>query len=70
MERLPKDALVYYEDACFYNSSLSKLIHSTLADRIHIYSLNEDELQTHLGRELDLLNAFQIKEALLEDIQK
>jgi ADP-dependent phosphofructokinase/glucokinase len=69
MEKLPKDALVYYEDACFVNSSLSKLIHSTLVDRINIYSLNEDELQNYLGRKLDLLNAFQIKEAL-EDIQK
>ncbi len=69
MEKLPKDALVYYEDACFYDPSISKLIHSTLADRIHIYSLNEDELQTYLDRKVDLLNAFQIKEAL-EDIQK
>jgi ADP-dependent phosphofructokinase/glucokinase len=68
MEKLPKDTLVYYEDACFYDSSFSKLIHSTLADSINIYSLNEDELQNYLGRKLDLLNAIQIKEALV-DIQ-
>lgn len=66
MESLPKDALVYFEDACYHNPSLIKLIHSRLRDRIHIYGLNEDELQTHLGRELDLLNPFQIYEALLE----
>lgn len=69
MEKLPKDALVYYEDACFYDASFSKLIHATLVDSIKIYSLNEDELQTYLGRKLDLLNASQIKEALV-DIQK
>lgn len=69
MEKLPKDALVYYEDACFYDASFSKLIHATLADSINIYSLNEDELQFYLGRKLDLLNACQIKEALV-DIQK
>lgn len=66
MEKLPAEALVYYEDAAFYDPSLCKLIQETLADRIHIYSLNEDELQVHLGRKLDLLNAFQIKEALVE----
>ena len=69
MEKLPKDALVYFEDSCFYNPGLNTLIRSKLADRIHIYSLNEDELQSHLGRNVDLLNAFQIKEAL-ESLQK
>jgi ADP-dependent phosphofructokinase/glucokinase len=65
MEKLPAEALVYYEDGCFPYPSLCKLIHETLADRIHIYSLNEDELQVHVGRKLDLLNAFQIKEAVV-----
>lgn len=69
MERLPKAASVYYEDACFYDASFSKLVHAALAERINIYSLNEDELQNYLGRKLDLLNAGQIKEALA-DIQK
>jgi ADP-dependent phosphofructokinase/glucokinase len=66
MVSLPKDALVYFEDACFHNPGLIKLIHARLAGRIHIYGLNEDELQTYLDRELDLLNALQIKEALVE----
>lgn len=68
MKKLPKDALVFYEDACFYDPGVSKLIHSTLADSIHIFSLNEDELQFYLGRRVDLLNEVQIK-AALEDIQ-
>jgi ADP-dependent phosphofructokinase/glucokinase len=69
MEKLPKDALVYYEDASFYDPTFSQLILSALANKIGIYSLNEDELQAHLGRELDPLNPFQIKEAL-ETLQK
>jgi ADP-dependent phosphofructokinase/glucokinase len=64
MEKLPKEAQVYFEDACYYDPSLNKLIRSKLAGRMHIYSLNEDELQSHLGRSVDLLNAAQIKEAL------
>jgi ADP-dependent phosphofructokinase/glucokinase len=69
MESLPKDTLVYYEDACFHDTSFSKLIHSTLADSINIYSLNEDELQNYLGRKINLLNASQMEEALV-DIRK
>jgi len=69
MKSLPKDALVYYEDACFYNPDFSPLVHSRLLGRIDIFGLNEDELQLYLGREVDLLDAFQMK-AALEDIQK
>lgn len=69
MESLPKDALVYYEDAGFYNPDFSKVVYSTLRNKISIVSLNEDELQAHLGRKLDVLNVGQIKEAL-EDLHK
>ena len=69
MEKLPAEALVCYEDGGFPEPSLCKLIRDTLADRLDIYSLNEDELQVHVGRRLDLLNALQIKEALV-DLQK
>ncbi len=69
MENLPQDALVYCEDAGFYEPGFSQLIYRTLARNISIVSLNEDELQAHLNRKLDLLNAFQIKEAL-GDLQK
>ncbi len=69
MEQLPPNALVYFEDAHFYNPGFHKLIHATLADRITVFSLNEDELQAHLGRKLDPLNASQMAEALA-DLQK
>lgn len=69
MQHLPKDALVYCEDAGFYDPSFRKLIYTTLADRINIYGLNEDELQSHLGRNLNLLDAKQMKTAL-EDLHQ
>lgn len=69
MTKLPEDALVYFEDACYYNPSFTKLVHASLVKHIDIYSLNEDELQLYLGRKLDLLDAVQMKQAM-EDIQK
>ncbi len=69
MDKLPEEALVYYEDACFYDASFSRLVQDTLAEHIDIYGLNEDELQHYLGRKLNLLNAGEIKEAL-EDVKR
>ncbi len=66
MEHLPDNACVYYEDAGFYDTSFRQLIYTTLAGHITIYGMNEDELQAHLGRELNLLDAAQIKTALVE----
>lgn len=66
MAKLPPDALVFYEDAGYHEPGFRQLIFRTLARNITIVSLNEDELQGYLGRRLDLLNAVQIKEALVE----
>jgi ADP-dependent phosphofructokinase/glucokinase len=69
MAGLPQDAQVYFEDAGYYNPRFHKLIIAALAHRITIFSLNEDELQGHLGRKLDLLDPLQVKEALA-DLQR
>lgn len=66
---LPKDALVFYEDACFHNASFSKQVRDALIGKIDIYSLNEDELQGYLERKLDLLDPDQMVNALA-DIHK
>lgn len=66
MSKLPTDAQVYYEDAGFYNPRFNQLIFSTIGHKITIFSLNEDELQGHLGRTLDLLDAVQVKGALAD----
>lgn len=66
MASLPANAVVFYEEAGFYEPGFCQTIYSVLADHIDIVSLNEDEMQHHLGRKLDLLNAFQIRDALVE----
>ncbi len=66
LARLPKDALVFYEEAGFYEPRFSRLIHARLAGKIDIVSLNEDEMQGYLGGKLDLLDAAQIGEALAD----
>ncbi len=69
MEKLPKDALVFYEDGGYYESNFRQIIFQTLAHKIHVVSLNEDELQTLLNRKIDLLNPTQIKDAVM-DLQR
>ena len=64
LDHLPPTAQVFYEDAGFHDSSFSALIMSTLAPRLHIVSMNEDELQAYLGAHLDLLDPAQIRDAL------
>lgn len=66
MKSLPDDALVFYEEAGFYESRFCQLIYRVLAGHIDIVSLNEDEVQTHLNRKLDLLDVDQIRGALAE----
>lgn len=69
LANLPKDAQVYYEDAGYHEPRFRHMIFRALAGRINMVSLNEDELQDYLNRKLDLLDAFQLKEALV-DLQK
>lgn len=66
LEKLPRRTLLFYEDACFYNADFSKRVRDVLSRRISIFSLNEDELQGTLNREIDLTNAAQVKQALAE----
>lgn len=64
MKSLPSETLVFYEDACFHKPALSKQIRDVLLDVIDIYSMNEDELQGHLGRNINLLAPDEIFVAL------
>src|SRR6478752_3451329 len=57
MRRLPADALVYYEDAGFHQPGFNRRVHGALLDAVHLYGLNEDELQSYLGRPVDLCSA-------------
>lgn len=64
LERLPKDATVFLEDGGYHDISFRKLIYGTLGRRIDVYSMNEDELQSHLGRVVDLDDVGQARQAL------
>ncbi|MFF7682115.1 ADP-dependent glucokinase/phosphofructokinase [Microbacterium sp. NPDC007973] len=66
MRRLPADALVYYEDAGFYQRELSAIVRARLLDRIDVYGMNEDELQEYLARPVDLLSPDDVVAALAE----
>jgi ADP-dependent phosphofructokinase/glucokinase len=66
MARLPPEALVIYEDAGFHRPELNARVRSALVDAVDVFSMNEDELQGHLGRRLDLLDAREMATALRE----
>lgn len=66
MRKLPKDAVVFCEDAAYYQPRFSQIVYHTLASRLTILSMNEDELQDHLDTKVNLLDASQVKEALVK----
>lgn len=66
LKRLPDDATVYLEDGGYYDPAFRKLIYRALGRRIGVYSMNEDELQTHLGRPVALDDVAQIRAAVSE----
>lgn len=66
LARLPRGAQVFFEDAGYYNPAFSSLVLAELAGQIDIFSLNEDELQGHLGRTVDMLDATAVGGALAE----
>jgi ADP-dependent phosphofructokinase/glucokinase len=66
MRRLPPAAVTYFEDAAYHEPAFSHRVREALLDRIDIYGLNEDELQSYLGRPVDLLSAPDVADALAE----
>ena len=66
IKTLPSETIVFYEDACYHNSNLNKLVRETLIDVIDIFSLNEDEMQEYLGRKIMLLDPVDVFAALQE----
>jgi hypothetical protein len=61
---MQSNALVFYESACFHKPALSSFIHKTLIDAIDFFSMNENEFQEILGREISLLDAKEVFIAL------
>ncbi len=66
MKRLPRDATVFMEDGAYYDPSYRQLILRELGGGIGVYSMNEDELQVHLDRAVDLHEAHSVTSALAD----
>lgn len=66
LKRLPDDATVYLEDGGYFDPSFRQLIYQELGRRISVYSMNEDELQDHLGHSLALDDVAQIRATVTE----
>jgi sugar/nucleoside kinase (ribokinase family) len=64
MARLPREAVVFYEDSGFHRPELSVRVRDALLDVIDVYSMNEDEWETHLGSPIDLLDPEEVRAAL------
>ena len=66
IERLPDDATLFLEDGAYFDPSYRQLIYRGLGRRIDVYSLNEDELQIHLKREVALHDVNEVTRALAD----
>jgi ADP-dependent phosphofructokinase/glucokinase len=64
MRQLPRGAVRYFEDAAYHEPAFSSRVRDALLDQIDVYGLNEDEMQSYLGRPVDLLSAPQVAGAL------
>jgi ADP-dependent phosphofructokinase/glucokinase len=64
MRQLPPDAVTYFEDAAYHEPALSRRVRDALLDAIDVYGLNEDEMQSYLGRSVDLLSVAEVADAL------
>jgi ADP-dependent phosphofructokinase/glucokinase len=69
MNRLPADAVVFYEDAGFHDNAMRAIVSAEFRGRVDVHSLNEDELQSYLGRRIDLLDVEDVV-AALEEFQR
>jgi len=66
MASLPRQAIVFYENACFHYPEMQALILEKLAPVIDIFSLNEDELYGCLGKPVPLTDAGAVAQALTQ----
>ncbi len=67
---LPKNTTIVFEDGCYAKKDFRFFAHEQLKDLIHVISMNEDELQEYIGRNIDILNANEVAQALEEVYSK
>jgi ADP-dependent phosphofructokinase/glucokinase len=66
MRQLPPGAVTYFEDAAYHEPAFSRRVREALLDKIDLYGLNEDEMQSYLGHPVDLISAREVADALTE----
>lgn len=66
LEKLPKDSIVFFEDAGYHIPSLSKTVRERMMCDFDVYSMNEEEMQSYLGRSLNLLDSQEMEVAFNE----
>lgn len=66
LQRLPGDATVFMEDGAYFDPGFHQLIFRELGPTIGIYSMNEDELQVHLNRAVNMQDSESVIGALAD----
>ncbi|MCY3867606.1 MAG: hypothetical protein OXG68_19400 [Chloroflexi bacterium] len=66
LAQLPGGAKVFLEDGGYFDPRFRQELYRTLGRRVNVYSMNEDELQEHLKRRIELSDAAQVRTALDE----
>ncbi|GAA1983223.1 hypothetical protein GCM10009718_20610 [Isoptericola halotolerans] len=66
LERVPQHGIVYFEDAGYHLPEFSRRVRDVLAPVVDVWAMNEDELEWWLGREVDLLDVDDVRQALQE----
>jgi sugar/nucleoside kinase (ribokinase family) len=66
LRHLPATALVLFEDAEYHVPELRRRVVAGLGARVDVHGMNDDELRTYLGRDVDLLDAPALAAALVE----
>ncbi|GGC06404.1 ADP-dependent glucokinase/phosphofructokinase [Cellulomonas carbonis] len=61
---MPDGALVMFEDAGFHVPAFSTRVRDVMAGVVDVYSLNEDEMQSYLGRRVDLVDPSDVAAAV------
>ncbi|MDN4483163.1 ADP-dependent glucokinase/phosphofructokinase [Demequina lignilytica] len=64
IERMPAGSLVVFEDAGYHVPELADVLIRELSDVVDVYGMNEDELATRVGRDVDLLDPADVADAL------
>lgn len=61
---LPADCVTVMEDACFESPRIRQVVTDTLSPYLHLFSMNEDELQDRAGQSFDLLDPKAVAQAI------